>query len=179
MPLRPERRAPAAPGGCARTRRECRYDEGQRLLDRVHATTDTDQLSVVVLAGQGRGLDAPRKRATRTGNLVSGNLFTVARSTQHDAQAVRVGHRARCGCDTKGRVIILGVVAERTAVDRLVSGRLKVLDDLLFELEAGMIGSQVDAHARHLSLPNPSLPTADQSNSGRSVRVRLSSKKCG
>jgi len=120
-------------------RSEERVHEGQRLLDRVHAPADADQLRVVVLAGQSRGLDAPRQRATRTGYLVRGDLLTVTRSPQHDAQAVRVGHRARSGSDAERRIVVLGVVTERAAIDGLVSSFLQVLDDLLLELESGVI----------------------------------------
>lgn len=52
-------------------------DDGQRLLLRVHPATDADQLSVVVLTRQLGGLDAPREGATRTGNLVGGDLLAV------------------------------------------------------------------------------------------------------
>jgi hypothetical protein len=53
----------------------------------VHATTEADQLSVVVLAGKLRGLDVPCQRTSRSLDLVRGDLLAVATAAQDDAQA--------------------------------------------------------------------------------------------
>ena len=96
-------------------------DEGQRVLDGVHPAADADQLRVVVLAGQRRRLDAPRQCAAGAGHLVGGDLLTVARSADHDAEAFRVGDGLLGGGDAERRVVVLGVVGVRTAVDWLVA----------------------------------------------------------
>jgi hypothetical protein len=62
----------------------------------VHATAEPDQLSVVVLAAQLRGLDAPRQGTSRTLHLVRGHLLTVAAAAQDDAQAALVGDDTTC-----------------------------------------------------------------------------------
>ncbi|AGL27916.1 hypothetical protein J113_17125 [Mycobacterium tuberculosis CAS/NITR204] len=129
-----------------------RGDEGvdyrQCLGHRVHAAADADQLGVVVLASQRRGLTI-QASAQLARDLVGGDLLPVARSAQHDAQAARIGDSARrCG-NAECRVVVVGVVAQRAAVDRLVAGLLQVLDDPLLELISGVVGPQVDAHARH------------------------------
>ena len=46
-----------------------RVDDRQRLLDGVHPPADPDQLRVVVLTGQRRGLDAPPQRTAHPGTL--------------------------------------------------------------------------------------------------------------
>ena len=93
-------------------------------VDGVHAAADADHLRVVVLAGQRRGLDAPRQRAAHAGHLVRGDLLAVARAADHDAEAVRVGDGLLRGRDAERRVVVLGVVGVGPAVDRLVAGRL-------------------------------------------------------
>jgi hypothetical protein len=129
---------------------EC-VDDGQRLGLRVHPAADADQLGVVVLTGQFRGLDAPGQRAPGAGDLVGRDLLAVARPAQHDAQAPRVGHRALRGGDAERRVVVLGVIVESAAIDRLVAALAKVLDDGLLEFVAGVIAAEVDAHGRNLT----------------------------
>ena len=65
-------------------------------------------------------LRAPPQRATRTGNLIGRDLLTVARAAQHDAQATGVGDRLQRSRDAERRVVVLGVICIRTAVDWLV-----------------------------------------------------------
>src|SRR5262249_61510180 len=92
------------------------------------------------------------------------------------------GHRARCGRDAKRRVVVVGVVAEGTAIDRLVSGLLEVLDDLLFELVSGVVRTEVDAHARHLySQAPPGASRRSQARRSRAWRgaARPRESQCG
>src|SRR5690606_41483091 len=64
-----------------------RLHDGGRLLDAVHAGAEADDLSVVVLAGQTGGLDAPRQARANALDLVGRDLLAVARATDYDAQA--------------------------------------------------------------------------------------------
>ena len=50
-------------------------------------------------------------------------------------------------------VVVLGVVGERAAVDRLVTGLCQVGDDRLLEFVAGVVAAKVDAHAGHCGRP--------------------------
>ncbi len=124
-----------------------RIDDGKRFRHRVHAAADPDQLCVVVLTSQHRGLQAPRQCAARARNLVGGNLLTIARTAQHDAEAARVGDRALGGVDAERGVIVLRVQLKGPAIHRLVTPAPKMLDDLLLQLVTGVIGSHIDAHA--------------------------------
>src|SRR5699024_9387357 len=65
-------------------------DDGQRLLLGVHATTQADQLGIVVLAGELRGLHGPGQCAACARHLVRGDLLAVAGTTQDDAQGALV-----------------------------------------------------------------------------------------
>jgi hypothetical protein len=65
----------------------------------VHAATNADHLCVVVLAGQCGGLDAPPQRAPYAWHLVGGDLLTITRTAEHDAEAARVGDGALRGGD--------------------------------------------------------------------------------
>ncbi len=162
-------------------RGEERVDDREHLFFGVHAPTDADHLRVVVLARQFRRLDAPPQRAPHTGHLVRGDLLAVARSTEHDAEAVRIGDCLLRRGDAERRVVVVGVVGVRPAVDGLVPVGREVLDDPLLELEARMVGSQVDAHGGHTGRAHTGhcAVGATQSKVGGSVRLRLSSQKCG
>ena len=91
-------------------------------LDGVHAAADAHHLRVVVLAGQRRGLGAPRQSAAHAGHLVRGDLLAVARAADHDAEALGIGDGLHRGGDAERRVVVLGVVGVGAAVDRLVTG---------------------------------------------------------
>src|SRR6185312_16226205 len=145
----------------------------------VHATADADQLGVVVFTGQGRRFDAPGQRAAGAGDLVSGDLLAVARPAQHDAQAVRVGHGACRGGDTEGGVVVFGVVAEGTAIDRLVPGFIEVVGDLLLELESGVVRAEVDAHARNPYTAARRAAGGDRAGSPPDRSSRIQASLCG
>ena len=65
-------------------------------------------------------LRAPPQRATRTGNLVGRDLLTIARAAQDDAEATGVSDRLQRSRDAERRVVVLGVICIRAAVDWLV-----------------------------------------------------------
>ena len=114
-----------------------------------------DDLGVVVLAAQLRGLDAPRQRAPDAGHLVRRDLLAVARAADHDAEAAGVVEDGLRGGDAVRRVVVGGVVGGRPDVDRLVPQTGEVGDQVGLELEAGVVGAEVDAHGSH---PAPSRP---------------------
>ena len=64
-----------------------------------------------------------------------------------------LGHHGLTHSGAERRVVVLGVVLERPAVDGLVPGLGEVFDDLILELEAGVVGTQVYAHAAIVSGP--------------------------
>lgn len=145
--------APLVPFGLRPRRAQERVDNRERFGGGVHPAADADQLGVVVLPGQLRGLGAPRQRTARPGHLVGRDLLAIAGPTDHDPQALGVGHRAGRRRDAERRVVVLGVVAEGPAVDRLMAGLLQVLDDRFFEFVTGMVAAEVDAHGAILSEP--------------------------
>ncbi len=128
-------------------------DDREGLLERVHAAADADELRVVVLTRELRGLDAPRERAAGAGHLVRGDLLTVAAAAEDEAEAARVGDDAASRLDAEGRVVVDGVVDVRTAVDGLVAVRGEVFDDLVLAFEAGVVGTQVYAHGLNSDRP--------------------------
>src|SRR5699024_7406278 len=80
-------------------------------------------------------------------HLVGGDLLAVAGAAQHDAEAAGIGDHLAGGVDTEGRVVVFRVVGVGAAVDHLVAGGRQVFGDDVLGLEAGVIRSQVDAHA--------------------------------
>src|SRR5215471_3178016 len=122
--------------------------EPDRVRHRVHARAEAQHVGVVVLAGQERGLLVPGQRRPDPVDLVRGDLLTVAGPADHDRDAARVGGRGRRRAHDVGRVVITGVAGRRAAVDHVVPGRGHRLGHGGFQLEAGMIRSEVNAHAR-------------------------------
>src|SRR5690606_17291610 len=121
---------------------------------------------------------APHEGSTDARDLVGRDLLTVARTAEDDAE--RLDTRLLVPCDGPGRVDAeRGVVVERVIVTRtMVDDLMPLLDEVLLqvatEVEAGVIGGDVDAHQSSLGAVRT--PIA-QSNWGPRVRERLSSKK--
>ena len=121
-------------------------DEPRHLRDGVHPAADGDHVGVVVLPGQRRGLVAPGERGADTLHLVGGDLLAVAGTADHDAETALVGDDGLGGAEAEHRVVVLGVVHEGAVVDRLVALLAQPADQVVLQLEAGVVGSQVDAH---------------------------------
>ena len=101
-------------------------DEQHRLVERVLAGADRDDVGVVVLAGELRGRDVPDQGGATSVHLVGRDLLAVARAAEHDAERLDAGalvgdDRAR-GVDAEARVVVERVVARRPVVDDLVPG---------------------------------------------------------
>ena len=123
-----------------------RINNRERLFLGVHAPTNANQLSIIVLTRQLRGLNRPRQRTTSTLDLIRRNLLTIARTTKHNAQRTRIRNNSlRCG-DAKRRVVIRGVVLVGAAVSHLMTLRLKMGLNLILPLETGVICSKVNTH---------------------------------
>ena len=115
---------------CARSRRPCRCAAGgagraengvatnasasaaasSRLCMRAPMA---DDLGVVVLAAQLRGLDAPGQRAPDARDLVRRDLLAVAGAADHDAEAAGVVEDGLRRGDAVRRVVVGGVVGRR------------------------------------------------------------------
>ena len=93
----------------------------QCLLDGVHAAADAHHLSVVVLAGQRGGLDAPGQCTAHPGNLVRGDLLAVARAADHDAEAPGSASVFSAAAMQNAGIVVFCVVDVSPAVDRLVA----------------------------------------------------------
>jgi hypothetical protein len=116
------------------------------LLQAVHARTDGDDLGVVVLAAQLRGVDAPGQRAPDARDLVRRDLLPVAGAADHDAEAAGVVEDGLCRGDAVGRVVVGGVVGPGVRRRPVRAQTDEVGDQMGLELEAGVIGAEVDAH---------------------------------
>jgi len=145
---------------------EERVDVAERVVDRVQARPDRDDVGVVVLAREARGLDAPHQRGTDAGDLVRGDLLAVARTAEHDPARRRPGRLvsrdgAR-GLDDEGRVVVERIERGGAVVEHLVAGGGQVIAQGAAEREARVVGPDVDAHAG-----------ARDCTTGTSVRRRL------
>src|SRR5204863_10002745 len=98
-----------------------------------------------------RAVLAERERAPDPPDLVGGNRLTVAAAAQHDACAARVRGDTGRGEQHERRVVVLGVVREWSAVDRLVTEPFDGLHESALQLVTGMVRPQVDAHGQAVS----------------------------
>src|SRR5215471_4927018 len=130
--------------------------ERDRVGGRMHPRAQAQHVGVVVQAGQPGRLLAPDQRRPDPGDLVGGDLLAVTRAADHDRDAVRVGRRGGRGAHDIGRVVVAFVVGRRAAIGHLVPGRGQPVGEDRLQLEPGMIGSQVDAHARQSRTPQES-----------------------
>src|SRR5690606_27434700 len=120
-------------------RGEERGDDGLGLLHRVHASTDRDDLGIVVLAGGRRGLGAPGERGPRALHLVRGDLLAVARTADDDAERLGIGDRGLGGRGAHGRVVVERVVLMRSVVGDLVPLPFEERDEVLLEFVTRVI----------------------------------------
>lgn len=86
-------------------------------------------------------------------DLVGRHLLAVAGAADDDTEGVAVRHGALGGTQAEGRVVVVGVVDVRAAVDRLVVGGLQPLDEVVLQFVTGMIGAEVHAHASECGIP--------------------------
>lgn len=130
-------------------RGEKEVDEAQGIGLGMVSGPDADDVRVIVFAGQSRRFVAPDERGPHATHLVRGDLFTVARPTDHDAEAGRLGGGAGGGGDARRRVVIQGIQGVRATVDRFVASGVQMLDQPSLELEARVITTQEHPHDRH------------------------------
>jgi hypothetical protein len=126
-------------------------DERYGFVDGVLAGANRDQIRIIVLARELGGRDIPDKGRAGAGYLVRCNLFAIARTTENDAESLDacrlVANYCACGIDAEAGIVIERFIARRTVVDHFVTVVPKVLLKVFAELEAGVIGRDVDAHA--------------------------------
>src|SRR5690606_28872837 len=126
-----------------------RVDDREGLLLAVLTGADADDVGVVVLARQlGRG-DVPGERAAHAAHLVRGDLLAVAAATDDDPERTGLGDDGLGGREAERRVVVGGVVGVGAVVDDVVAGRAEVLDEGGLELEARVVGGDVQTHGRH------------------------------
>src|SRR5262249_59079481 len=94
------------------------------------------------------GLLVPARRGRGPADLVRGDLLPVPRPADDDRGAARVGGRAGGRPHDVRRVVVARLVRRWPAVDHIVPGRRHRLGEGRLQLEAGMIRSEVNAHAR-------------------------------
>ena len=121
-------------------------NNGQPPAQIVHAPTQGDDVGVVVLPGESGGLDRPGQGRAHPVDLVGGDLLAVTASPEHDAEASGVGHHGLSAGQAERGVVVTRVVGVGSVVDDVVALLPQVLDHSALELEAGMVGGDMDAH---------------------------------
>ena len=147
------------------------------LLERVLTRADRDHVGVVVLARELGGRDAPDQRRADAPHLVRGDLLAVARSAEDDAERldarILIGDDGLRGTDAERRVVIERVVLESGRGPRPRAPAGEVMLQLRGELEAGVVGRDVDAHA-----PQSMERGRAEARSGRSGKHDMMDSSC-
>ena len=103
-----------------------------------------------MLTREYRGALAPDERSTDARHFVCGHLFTVSRTTKHNPERVntlmQVNRNGLSGIDAECRVIIECVVLCRAMINHFVAQPPEVILEHRAEFEAGVVGSDMDAH---------------------------------
>src|SRR5690606_12439966 len=110
-------------------------------------------LSVVVLAGQTGGLDAPRQARANALDLVGRDLLAVARAADDDAQAALVSGDPPGGLDAVRRVVVGRVELRRPDVGHLVPLLAQVLHEMVLQFETRVVGGKVNTHGGESASP--------------------------
>ena len=110
--------------------------------------SERDNIRIVVLAGQQRGRFVPDEGGSYTIDLVGGNLFTISRSTQYDAEGVfsclPVRDNGLRGVNAESGVVVLRIVGLRAMVVNLESALPQVFLNRMRRIEPRVICSNVD-----------------------------------
>src|SRR5918993_4729350 len=110
-----------------------RVDVADRLLHGVLPGADRDDVRIVVLACEHRGVHAPDEGGPDAPHLVRGDLLAVARSAEHDAECSDargpVARDPECRVDAERRVVVERVIVFRAVVDDLMTGVGQVVDE--------------------------------------------------
>ena len=114
------------------------------------AAAHSNDLCVVVLASQCRGVMVPCQSRTDTLNLVRSHLFAVAATAEHDTQGVQaalaVALHAKGCVNTERGVVIQRVVVGGAMVNHFVARSGEGLDQIVAQFEASVVGCDVYAH---------------------------------
>jgi len=112
----------------------------------VHAPAQSDDVGIVVLASQPGGLDRPGQGCAYPVNLVGGDLLPVAAPPENNAEASGVGHHGLSTGQAESGIVVIWVVGVGSVVDDVVPLLPQMLDHGALELEAGVVGGDMDAH---------------------------------
>src|SRR5690606_38972855 len=118
--------------------------EGDRVVRGVLACAQGDDVGVVVLSRQVGGVEVPHERRAHSAHLVRRDLLAVAGPAEDDPQAPRLGDDGLPRGEAAGRVVVLGVVLVSPVVPDVVPPGGGGLDTGGLELEAGVLGGDVD-----------------------------------
>lgn len=94
----------------AEGRADEQLDEGKRLLVSVLARAYRDDVRVIVLPPEPRGLKVPREGRPHSPDFVRRYLLAVSRASDDDPQAPGVGRHGLAAGDAHGRVIVHRII---------------------------------------------------------------------
>ena len=113
----------------------------------MHPSADSHYLGVIVFPGQPSRLSAPRQCGPAANDLIGGDLLAIARPADHHTKASRVRYHPAGGRDAERRVVIVGIVDIGADVYDIVAETGEVLHQKGLELEASVIGTEIDMHS--------------------------------
>ena len=153
-------------------RLEPQRDNLVREPERDDPAAHREDVGIVVLARQARGVEIVAERGADAGDLVGGDLLALPAAAEHDAAlGAPLGDRA---ADREAdRRIVHRLLAVRAVIVDGVPEPLQRLLQMFFEQEAGVIGADGDAHGNNCTVRYRS---ASASAFGSRCRVRTLSE---
>src|SRR4029077_1885072 len=117
--------------------------------ERDDASAHREDVGVVVLAREARGVEVVAQRGADAAHLVRGDLFALAAAAEHDAAIGAAVGDGAADRDADRRVVDRRFAAGAEILDGVSEPRQRLLQVLLEEI-ACVIGADGDAHGRQL-----------------------------
>src|SRR5699024_716891 len=117
----------------------------------VHTRTQRDDIGVIVATALLGSLHIPCRHRTNTVDLIGCVLFAIARAADDHTDRLAIGGYGFGRGDTKDGIIVVGIQLECAMVDDVMIIVSEPLDEVGFEIVAGVVGGDMNAHAQILS----------------------------
>ena len=109
------------------------------------AAAHREDVGVVVLAREPRGVEVVAERGADAGDFVGGDLLALAAAAEHDAAVGAAFGDGAADGDADRRIVDRRFAVGAVIVDGVAEPRERLLQ-MFFEQEAGMIGADGDTH---------------------------------
>jgi len=117
--------------------------------ERDDATADREDVRVIVLSGEARGIEVVAQSGADPGHLVRRHLLALTAAAEHDAAIGRAPGDGACHRQADRRIVDRDLAVRPVVVDEVAESRERLLE-MLLQHEARMVGADGDAHGERL-----------------------------